>query len=279
MGHSALAAVLIFALGACIGSFANLVAHRLPRELSIIMPRSFCPACHLPIRAWENIPVISWLLLRGRCARCGAAIGFRAILIEAVLGAAALWLYLNFQPADALARFALCTALLIVAIIDFDHSVIFSIIPVVGVVAGFLAATLVMPEIGWFSSAIGIVAGSGFLFLTGIVYRAIRHVEGIGLGDIYLMAMVGAFLGWPGALFTLFAGSLLGSVGGLAMVLAERPVADEPVPEAIAMVVGAPPPADTPLLRRPIPFGPFLALAAASFALFQPQLLDWYLGR
>lgn len=264
-------------LGACVGSFVALAAYRLPRELSIIRPRSFCTNCHTALAIWQNMPILSWLILRGRCARCGASIGWRPFLTEIALGAAALWLSLNFTPANALARFILCAALFVIALIDFDWSVIYTAIPAAGAIAGLLAAGFVMSDVGWLSSVFGIVMGGGFLFLTGLAYRAIRHTEGIGLGDIYLMMMIGAFLGWPGALFTLFAGSLAGSLGGVAMLLFERAEPSEPVPEAIAAVVAAPSPT-TPLLRRPIPFGPFLALAAAIYALFQPQLLDWYLG-
>ena len=270
-------ALLIFMLGACVGSFVALAAYRLPRELSIVRPRSFCTNCHATLTVWQNVPILSWLILRGRCARCGASIGWRPFLTEIALGGAALWLALNFAPADAFARFILCAALFVIALIDFDWSVIYTAIPATGVIAGLLAAALVIPEVGWLSSVIGVIAGAGFLFLTGLAYKAIRHAEGIGLGDIYLIAMIGAFLGWPGVLFTLFAGSLEGSLGGLAMLLFDRAAPAEPLPDAIAAVIAAPS-SDTPLLRRPIPFGPFLALAAALYALFQPQLLDWYLG-
>lgn len=275
-----LIAILVLAFGACVGSFVGVVAYRLPREISIISPRSFCPHCRHTIPAWANVPIISWIVLRGRCTRCRAAIGFRSLLTECALAAAATWLYFNFPLADALARFLFCAALFVIALIDYDWRVIHTVITGAGIPISFLAAIFVMPEIGWLSSLIGIIGGAGFLFLTGVVYRAIRGAEGVGLGDIYLLGMVGAFLGWPGALFTLFAGSIFGSIGGLAIALAEPSSSIEPTPEAIAAVVGESiNDRDAPILRTAVPFGPFLALAAAVYALFQPQLLDWYLGR
>jgi leader peptidase (prepilin peptidase)/N-methyltransferase len=275
-----LIAGLVFVFGACVGSFAGVVAYRLPRDISITSPRSFCPNCRALIPAWANIPIISWFVLCGRCARCHNAIGFRVLLTELALGAAAIWLYLNFSLADAFARFVFCTALFVIALIDYDWRVIHTAIPGVGIPLGFVAATFVMPEIGWRSSLLGIIGGAGFLALTAFIYRAIRGVEGVGTGDIYLLGMAGAFIGWPGALFTLFTGSLFGSIGGVALALAGSPASTEPVPEAIAAVVGnSPDSPEAPLLRTAVPFGPFLAFAAGIYALFQPQLLDWYLGR
>ncbi len=275
-----LIALLVLVFGACVGSFVGVVAYRLPREISLISPRSFCPHCRCTIPAWANIPIVSWIALRGRCARCHSAIGFRSLLTELALATAATWLYFNFPIADALARFAFCAALFVIALIDYDWRVIRTVITGAGIPLGFLAAIFLMPEIGWRSSLIGIIAGAGFLFLTGVVYRAIRGAEGVGLGDIDLLGMIGAFLGWPGAFFTLFAGSIFGSIGGLAIALAGPSYSTEPIPEAIATVVGEsindP---DAPILRTAVPFGPFLALAAGVYALFQPQLLDWYLSR
>lgn len=279
-GHqSVLNVLLIFTFGACVGSFVAVVAYRLPREISIIAPRSFCPSCHAPIPGWLNLPIISWLALRGRCANCHVAIGFRSFLAEFALAAAALWLYLNFALPDAIVRFTFCAVLFVIALIDYDWRVIHTAIPAFGIPLGLLAASFAMPEVGWRSALLGTIGGAGFLFLTGLIYRALRGVEGVGSGDIYLLGMVGAFIGWPGALFTLFAGSLFGSIGGLALALAGPPCPAEPVPEAIVDAVGesAGDP-DAPLMRTAVPFGPFLALAAAIYTLFQPQLLDWYLG-
>jgi leader peptidase (prepilin peptidase)/N-methyltransferase len=275
--------LLVFALGASVGSFVGVVAYRLPRERSIVAPRSFCPACERPLSVGDNLPIISYLLLGGRCRRCGATIGFRYLLTELGLAAAAVWLYLNFPLPDALARFALCAMLFVIALIDYDWGVIYDLTTLAMIPFGFVAGAILMPEVGWQSSLIGIAAGAVVLYVTGLAYRLVRGEEGIALGDLYLLAMVGAFLGWQGTLFTLFVGSILGSVGGIAIAATGWTLPDEPIPDAIAGVTGARPAglaavADRPLLRTPIPFGPFLALAAAVYTLFEPQLTRWYLA-
>jgi leader peptidase (prepilin peptidase)/N-methyltransferase len=274
------ASAVAFVLGACIGSFAGVVAYRLPREISILAPRSFCPKCKQPISPLQNIPIVSYLMLHGRCAKCGAPIELRYFLIEAVLAVTAVYLYLHFSLFEALARFIFCAALVVIALIDYEWRVIHNAITLIGTVLGFAAAALLLPEVGWRSSLAGIAVGSGFLLLTGMVYSLIRGAEGVGMGDVYLLGMTGAFLGWPGALFTLFAGSIFGSVGGLALALSgeasRQP--EEVIPEAIAEVTAClPSDPEASVLRTAVPFGPFLAFAAAVFAVFQPQLLHWYL--
>jgi leader peptidase (prepilin peptidase) / N-methyltransferase len=282
-----LGALFAFAIGACVGSFVNVVAYRLPREISIVMPRSFCPQCDRPIPAWANIPILAYIGLRGRCLMCGGAIPFRYFLTELALAAAAAYLFLWFAPGDAIARFVFCAALYAVALIDYDWRVIPNLITLVGIPVGIIAAWLAIPDVGLRNSLIGAVGGAGFLFLTGEVYLLVRRTEGVGLGDVFLIGMVGAFLGWLGVLFTLFAGSMLGVIGGIAFALAGGAPGppEEQVPAAIAEVTGTrrgdlPPPgtagAEPSLLRMEVPFGPFLASAAAIYALFQPQLIHWY---
>jgi leader peptidase (prepilin peptidase)/N-methyltransferase len=280
-----IAALFCFVVGACIGSFVNVVAYRLPRELSIATPRSFCPRCKRTIPFWANIPIVSYVTLRGHCRMCGAAIPFRYFLTELALASAAMYLYLNFPFGDAFARFVLCAALFAVALIDYDWRVIPNLITFPGIPIGFLAAWMLIPEIGWRGSLIGVLVGAGFLFISGEAYALIRGTEGVGLGDVWLMGMVGAFLGWVGVLFTLFVGSIFGSIGGIAFGIAGGAPGppEEHVPEAIAEVTGAGSAAageaDPSLLQTAVPFGPFLALAAGIFALFQPELVHWYLSR
>jgi leader peptidase (prepilin peptidase)/N-methyltransferase len=289
-----LGALFAFAFGACVGSFVNVVAYRQPREISIATPRSFCPRCNRPIPAWANIPILAYLGLRGRCLMCGGAIPFRYFLTELALAVAAAHVFLSFPLGDALARFAFCAALYTVALIDYDWRVIPNLITFAGVPIGILAAWLAIPEVGLWSSLIGAAGGAGFLFLTGEAYFLIRGREGVGMGDVFLLGMVGAFIGWPGVLFTLFVGSILGSIGGIAYALSGGSLGSpaEQVPAAIAEVTGQrrgyPPAAgeaqdllaaEASLMHTEIPFGPFLALAAACYALFQPQLTHWYLSR
>ncbi len=268
-----LGGAIAFIVGACVGSFINVVAYRLPREISIVSPRSFCTECNRPLPWWANIPILAYIGLLGRCVMCGARIPLRHFMAEFALAVTALYLYLSFPSADAIARFVLCAALFTVALIDYDWRLIPNLITFPGIPIGFLAATFAMPEIGAKRSLLGIALGWGFLFVTGELYFRVRGREGVGMGDVWLLGMIGAFLGWPGALFTLFIGSILGSIGGIAFALAggapEPPVAEEAAGSGET---------ETSLLQTAVPFGPFLALAAGIFAVFQPELTRWYLG-
>jgi leader peptidase (prepilin peptidase)/N-methyltransferase len=204
---------------------------------------------------------------------CGAPIAFRHFMAELALAVTAAYLYLSFPLPDAVARFVFCAALFIVALIDYDWRLIPNIITFPGIPIGLLAATFMIPEVGLKRSLIGIALGWGFLFLTGEVYFWLRSREGVGMGDVWLLGMVGAFMGWPGAVFTLFVGSILGSIGGL--IAAFSGGAPEPPVAENAAGVGE---TETSVLRTEVPFGPFLSLAAGVYALFQPQIKRWYLG-
>src|SRR5262249_30042781 len=228
--------------------------------ISIVAPRSFCPNCRSALPFWTNIPIVAYLGLRARCTVCGARIPFRYFLTELALASAAAYLYLNFPPMDAFARYALCVAVFIVALIDYEWRLIPNVITFPGIPLGVLCAWLLMPEVGWKSSLGGIALGAGFLFLTGEAYMRIRGREGVGMGDVWLLGMVGAFLGWPGAVFTLLAGSILGTVGAIAVAAGGGL---RPASETLA---GAGVEAAAPqFLQTEIPFGPFLALAAGTF--------------
>ena len=271
-----LGATLAFLLGASVGSFACVAAYRLPRDLSIVSPRSFCETCERAIPWWANIPILAYLGLRGRCVMCGAPIPFRHFLAEISLGVTALYLFLAFPLPDAFARFVLCAALWIVAIIDYDWRLIPNLITWPGMLVGFLAASFMMPEIGWKSSLLGILFGGGVLFGTGFLYQLVRGREGVGLGDVWLLGMVGGFLGWQGVFFTLFIGSVIGAVGGIALALSTGGASASPAP--LGDPATDPEEADVSILRTEVPFGPYLALAAGVFTLFQAQLTHWYLG-
>jgi leader peptidase (prepilin peptidase) / N-methyltransferase len=296
--------VAALALGACVGSFAVTVAYRLPRDISIVTPRSFCESCERPVPWWANIPIFAYLASRGRCLMCGAPIRARHLGGELALALVALCLYVNFPLGDAISRFIFITALFVSSLVDYDWRLIPNLITFPGVPVGFVLAALFIPEVGWQSSLIGIAAGGGVLFVTGYLYQLVRKQEGVGLGDVFLLAMVGAFIGWQGVLFTLFFGALIGSFGGLAVGLFGTPrQAPElppgmretpPQPGAAGAHTGAaagasidPQTSDSAaaeseehaLLATAVPFGPFLSLAAAFYALFQPQLTSWYLSR
>lgn len=148
-------ATIAFVFGACVASFVCMVAYRLPRDLSIVSPRSYCESCERAIPWWANIPILAYLGLRGRCVMCGAPIGFRHFLAEVGLAVIALYLYVAFPLPDAIARFVLCAALWVVAIIDYDWRLIPNIVTWPGTLVGFIAASLMIPEVGWKSSLIG----------------------------------------------------------------------------------------------------------------------------
>lgn len=289
--------VIALALGACVGSFAVTVAYRLPRDISIATPRSFCESCERPVPWWANIPIFAYLASRGRCLMCGAPIRARHLGGELALALAALYLCVNFPLGDAIARFIFITLLLISSLVDYDFRLIPNLITFPGVPVGFVLAALFMPEVGWRDSLIGIAVGGGVLFVTGYLYQLVRGREGVGLGDVFLLAMVGAFIGWQGVLFTLFFGALLGSFGGLLIGLFGTPKAAPELPAGAQEAASQPDAAaaasidsqapdsaaaeseEHTLLTTAVPFGPYLSLAAGFYALFQPQLTSWYLSR
>ena len=225
-----------------VGSFAVTVAYRLPRDISIATPRSFCESCERPVPWWANIPIFAYLATRGRCLMCGAPIRARHLGGELALALAALYLFANFPLGDAISRFIFITALLISSLVDYDWRLIPNLITFPGVPVGFVLAALFMPEVGWKSSLIGIAAGGGVLFVTGYLYQLVREQEGVGLGDVFLLAMVGAFIGWQGVLFTLFFGALLGSFGGLAIGLFGTPTDAPELPPGMRETASPPAP-------------------------------------
>jgi leader peptidase (prepilin peptidase)/N-methyltransferase len=249
----AYAAVMLF--GAVIGSFLNVCIHRLPRGESVAWPASRCPACAAPIAAYDNVPILSYLVLRGRCRACGAPISVRYPLIELAnaLGyALILW---RFGPGwPALVYALLYSALLVVTGIDLSHQIIPNVITLPGIAIGVLCAVTILP-VGFLDSALGILVGGGLLLGLAWVSPYVFGKEGMGLGDVKLVAMVGAFLGWRPALLTIMVGAVVGSVVGLTLIALK-------------------------VMRREhyIPFGPFLALGAVVALLFYREVVTWYFG-
>jgi leader peptidase (prepilin peptidase)/N-methyltransferase len=247
--------IFAFILGSLVGSFLNVCIHRLPREESIVFPSSHCPACQAPIRPWDNIPILSFLLLRGRCRACGQPIAWRYPLVEgltALLFAATVSRFGVTPLAATLLVFV--AALTVITFIDLDHQIIPNIITLPGIPLGILAG-LVLGEPPLLDRIIGALAGAGFLYLVLFYGSAFYGQDAMGEGDLNLIAMVGAFLGWRGVVITILIGCLSGSAIGLALIGLGR------------------------LRRREhIPFGPFLALGAIAALFFGDRLVGWYFG-
>ena len=232
--------VVVAALfGLTVGSFLNVVVHRLPLGESLISPRSRCPSCAAPIAAFDNVPVLSWLILRGRCRRCRAPISVRYPAIELANGA--LWA-LAFRAApswgDLASGLVLASACLALMGIDYDHQILPDVITLPGIAAGFgLSFVSVMRTP--LSSLLGAALGAGGLFLVAFAYEKIAGHEGMGLGDVKMLGMVGAFLGPAGVLVTLLAASVSGSVVGVALILAKGGDGKMRLPFGVFLAIGA----------------------------------------
>ena len=243
----------IAALGLCLGSFLNVVIYRWPLGISVVRPRSRCPRCEQMIHAWDNIPVLSYLFLRGRCRHCGAPISLRYPLVELLGGAALVGAALvSASPAAAAVRAVFLLAMIAVFFIDLDHRLIPDEISLGGIVAGILVSPLIgVPRL---ESLIGIAVGAGGFFLIALFYRRLRGITGMGGGDIKLAGTLGAFLGWKGVLLTILLGSFAGSAVGVGMIAAGKGNG-----------------------KMALPFGTFLAAAGALVILFGARFWDWYL--
>jgi leader peptidase (prepilin peptidase) / N-methyltransferase len=239
--------------GALIGSFLNVCVHRLPRGGSIVWPASACPGCHRELSWFENVPVVSYAVLRGRCRTCHVPISIRYPLIEAltaVMFAAAWWYY---GPGPLLAsRLIFGCALIVLFAIDLEHHLLPNVITLPGIVIGFMFSFVNPP--GWRDSLIGIVVGGGVLYLIAEGYYRIRHEEGLGMGDVKMLAMIGAFLGWQLTLLTLMLGSFAGTIIGVLLLSTGRGT-----------------------MKYALPFGTFLSIGAALAAAVGQNVLDWYL--
>ncbi len=249
--------VFAFIFGAVIGSFLNVVIYRLPRNKSLISPPSHCPKCGHQIRWYENIPVLSYLFLLGKCSKCKTKIPFRYPFVEILTGVASASTFYKYGlSADYFFVFLFLSLMIALSFIDFDLQIIPDEINLIGFVSGIVYAYL-RTDFTVLDSLIGAVVGSGFLFLVGYLYFKFRKIEGLGFGDVKLMAFIGSYVGWFGALFTIFAGSLFGAVIGIGYSFLKK---------------------KKNKATFQIPFGPFLAAAAVIYIFFGHQIKQWYLG-
>jgi len=245
-----LVSIFAFVFGAVIGSFLNVVILRLPNDnSSIAYPASHCPRCSTTLRWFDNIPLLSYALLLGRCRYCKTSISLQYPIVELLMALLSLAVYVRFDLTVTAAGYLLfCAALLAIIWIDIYHQIIPDTISLPGIVIGF-CFSLITPVLTWQDSLIGLVAGGGSLYLIALFYLLLRKQDGMGGGDIKLLAMIGAFLGWQSLLFVVFFSSLTGAIVGIACIIRQG--------SGTAMR---------------IPFGPFLSMAALMFLFFQEQI-------
>ncbi len=251
--NPALEASLVTLLGLMIGSFLNVCIYRLPRRMSPVRPRSSCPSCGHVIAWYENVPVVSYLALRGRCSQCHRSISPIYPIIEAITGGMFLGGYLFYGPSLLLiVRLLFGCAMIVLFVIDFQQRLLPNVITLPGIAAGFLFSLVVEP--GWQASLLGIAVGGGSLWAIAEIYYRVRHEEGLGMGDVKMLAMIGAFLGWKLVLVTLVLSSVSGTLVGLVVLILKNES-----------------------MKYALPFGTFLALGAIAAAIGGDPLIRWYL--
>jgi leader peptidase (prepilin peptidase) / N-methyltransferase len=250
--------IFAFIFGAAIGSFLNVCIFRLPEKKSIVKPSSQCPACHYPIRFYDNIPIISYFVLRGRCRNCQVRISWRYPLVEFITAMFSLLLFLKFGLSLNFLVFFIFTAVLIViTFIDLDHQIIPDILTLPGIPIFCLAAVFLV-NVPWKEALVGLLIGGGVLFAIAFIYELITKREGMGGGDIKLLAMIGGFLGWKSLIFVLLFSSFSGAVVGIAAMMINKQD-----------------------MKYAVPFGPFLSAAAVAHifwgdAFMRILFMDYY---
>ena len=268
--------VIVLMFGLLVGSFLNVCIARLPRDQSIVTPRSHCPRCKKQIDWYDNIPLVSFLVLRGTCRHCGLPISWRYPLVELLNGLLFLWAFAAFGlTGEAGMAMALCSALIVITFIDLDHQIIPDVITLPGMVIGLLAAPLFMSALeppmafglgrffpsagpyvaGFVNALVGLILGGTPLFIIGWLWEKLRKVEAMGGGDVKLMGMVGSFLGWKGAYLTIMLGAVTGSVAGVTLIALKKHEAD-----------------------KVIPFGPYLAVGTLLTLFYGADIIEWYFG-
>jgi leader peptidase (prepilin peptidase)/N-methyltransferase len=247
-------ASLVVLFGACVGSFLNVCIYRLPRRESLMWPGSRCTTCERSLSWYENVPIVSWVVLRGRCRTCRASVSWMYPAVEMVTALAFLSGYLLYGlTMIAVVRVLFACALIVLFVTDLQHKILPNIITVPGIVVGFVCSLFLPP--GWLESLIGIVVGGGSLFAIAETYYRVRGQEGLGMGDVKLLGMIGAFLGWKLVLLTLVFASVAGSLAGGILIVSGRGN-----------------------MKYALPFGTFLAIGALVAAIWGTPIVDWYLG-
>ena len=241
-------------MGLCVGSFLNVVIYRLPLGQSLVSPGSRCTKCGYQLRWYDNVPVLSWAWLGGRCRQCRAPISAQYLIVEiitALLFVLVVWL----TPVGPLLFSRLILVAILVALfgIDLEHQILPNTITLPGIVIGLMFSVIAPP--GWQAALIGAALGAGVLYGIAAAYYLVRREEGLGMGDVKMLAMIGAFLGWKAVLVTLVLSSFSGAAIGMALIAAQR---------------GG--------MKLALPFGTFLAVGALTAMLVGDPLIAWYAG-
>ncbi|WP_253715864.1 prepilin peptidase [Bdellovibrio bacteriovorus] len=246
--------VVFFVFGALFGSFANVVIYRLPKEESVVKPGSHCYSCKTPVKWYDNIPIFSWFILRGRCRHCGAKFSFRYALVELLMASlfALSFHYVGFSW-SLLEYLIFIFGLVVCTFIDLDHMILPDEFTLSGIVIGLVGAYL-NPQREFLDSLFGVLMGGGFLWGMAYVYYLLTKQEGMGGGDIKLLAWIGALLGWKAIPFVIMSSAIIGSVVGI--IAARKQNAG---------------------LKTVIPFGPYLALGALMYLFGGETIALWYL--
>jgi leader peptidase (prepilin peptidase)/N-methyltransferase len=246
--------LFVVLFGAAVGSFLNVCIYRLPRGESLVWPASRCTACGRSLSWYENIPILSWMTLAGRCRTCRAPVSAMYPIVEAVTALAFLGGYLLYGITPlGVVRVAFACALIVLFVTDLRHKILPNAITLPGIVIGLVCSFFLPP--GWRDSVIGILIGGGVLYALAEGYYRVRGHEGLGMGDVKLLAMIGAFLGWKLVLLTLVFASFSGSILGIALIASRR--------------------GD---MKYALPFGTFLAVGAVFAAAWGTPVVDWYFG-
>lgn len=249
--------VLYFALfGLVVGSFLNVCIYRIPLKRSIVRPPSSCPHCGERIRFYDNIPLISFILLLGKCRYCRAPLSWQYPIVELLTGGISVFLFIKYGfTYQYFLYMAFMAALIIITFVDMRHQIIPDALSLPGILVGWVATWVPGAAVSWADSLIGIIAGGGALFLVAVVYERITGREGMGGGDIKLLAMIGAWMGWRQLHLIVLVASLAGTIIGITFLLLSGKG-----------------------LRFRIPFGPFLSLGAVICFFFGHEIMRWYLN-
>jgi len=248
---------IIFLFGVALGSFLNVLIYRLPRDLSIVSPPSSCPQCRNRIAFYDNIPILSYLILSGKCRKCGYKIPFRYFIVEFISGAVcviAIWKF-GISMQGLISTFLLLSFIAIF-FIDLEFQIIPNVFTIPGIIIGFSASITNYAFVDWRHSLLGIIIGGVLFFLVGYFGQLVFKKEALGFGDVKLAAMLGAFMGWKNVLLILVIGSFLGSIVGISLIL-------------MAGKKGR---------SSYVPFGPFLVAAAAIAMFWGEKIIRAYIA-